>query len=60
MNRAVQHLKRIGCQASGIISDSEILEAVRAETRPHDYDGVIPATSGQGGTCCCAGTSPTG
>ena len=49
MRRAVQHLTRIGCQASGIISDSDLLEAVRAETRAHDYDQVILATSRQGG-----------
>ena len=49
MRRAVQHLTRIGCQASGIISDSDLLEAVRAETRAHDYDQVILATSSQGG-----------
>ena len=42
--------KAIGCQASGIISDSDMLEAVRAETRAHDYDQVILATSRQGGT----------
>jgi DNA-binding LacI/PurR family transcriptional regulator len=45
MNRAVRQLKAIGCQASGIISDSDMLEAVRAETRAHDYDQVILATS---------------
>jgi hypothetical protein len=50
MHRAVQHLKAIGCQASGIISDSDMLEAVRAETRAHDYDQVILATSRQDGT----------
>ena len=49
MHRAVQQLKRIGCQASGIVSDSDMLEAVRAETRARDYDRVILATSGQGG-----------
>jgi hypothetical protein len=49
MNHAVQQLKGIGCQASGIISDSGLLEAVRAETRAHDYDQVILATSRQGG-----------
>ena len=49
MHRAVQQLNRIGCQASGIISDSDMLEAVRAETRAHDYDQVILATSRQGG-----------
>jgi hypothetical protein len=50
MHRAVRQLKRIGCQASGIISDSDLLEAVRTETRAHDYDHVIVATSGQSGT----------
>ena len=49
MHQAVQHLKAIGCQASGIISDSGLLEAVRAETRAHDYDQVILATSRQSG-----------
>jgi hypothetical protein len=49
MHRAVQHLKAVGCQASGIISDSDLLEAVRAETRAHDYDQVILATSRQSG-----------
>ena len=49
MHQAVQQLKAIGCQASGIISDSDMLEAVRAETRANDYDQVILATSGQGG-----------
>ena len=47
MHRAVQQLKRIGCPASGIISDSDMLEAVRAETRAHDYDEVILATGRQ-------------
>ena len=49
MHQAVQQLKAIGCQASGIISDHDMLEAVRAETRANDYDQVILATSGQGG-----------
>ena len=49
MHRAVQHLKAVGCQASGIISDHDMLEAVRAETRAHDYDQVILATSRPGG-----------
>jgi hypothetical protein len=48
MHRAVQQLTRIGWQASGIISDSDLLEAVRAETRAHHYDQVILATSRQG------------
>lgn len=49
MHRAVQQLKAAGCQASGIISDSDLLEAVRAEARAHDYDQVILATSRQSG-----------
>jgi hypothetical protein len=49
MNRAVRYLRGIGCQASGIISDSDLLEAVPAETRAHGYDQVILATSRQGG-----------
>jgi len=49
MHQAVQQLKATGCQASGIISDHDMLEAVRAETRAHDYDQVILATSSQGG-----------
>jgi len=63
MHRAVQHLRGIGCQASGIISDGDLLEAVRAETRAHDYDQVILATSRQGAPGrlgCCAGTRCTG
>jgi hypothetical protein len=44
MNLAVQHLKAIGCQASGIISQEGLLTAVRAETGGHHYDGVILAT----------------
>ena len=50
MNRAVRHLRTIGYQASGFISDEELVKAVRAETRRHDYDEVILATGRQGGT----------
>ena len=50
MNLAVRHLKTIGCRASGIISDQELVKAVRAETRAHHYDEVILATGRQGGT----------
>jgi hypothetical protein len=50
MNLAVRHLKSIGFQASGIISDQELVKAVRAETRAHHYDEVILATGRQGGT----------
>ena len=49
MYRSVRHLKASGFQASGIVSDSDMLEAVRAETRAHDYDQVFLATSRQGG-----------
>jgi len=44
MNLAVQRLKAIGCRASGIISDNDVLEAVRAESRAHRYDQVILVT----------------
>jgi hypothetical protein len=50
MNLAVRHLKMIGCEASGIISDQDLLPAVRAETRGHAYDGVIVATGMQAGS----------
>jgi len=50
MNLAVRHLKMIGCRASGIISDEDLVKAVRAETRGRDYDGVILATGMQGGS----------
>ena len=50
MNLAVRHLKTIGYQASGIISDQDLVKAVRAETARHDYDGVILATGRQGGS----------
>lgn len=49
MNLAVRHLKTIGCQASGLLSDEgDLVKAVRAETRRHDYDEVILATGRQG------------
>ena len=47
MNLAVRHLKNIGCQASGVISDQDLVKAVRAETAGHDYDEVILATGRQ-------------
>ena len=55
MNLAVRHLKIIGYQATGIISDQELAKAVRAETRAHDYDEVILATGRQGGTWLARG-----
>jgi hypothetical protein len=48
MELAVRHLKTIGCQASGLISDQDLIKAVRAETASHDYDEVILATGRQG------------
>jgi hypothetical protein len=50
MNLTVRHLKAIGCQAHGIISDQDLVKAVSAETGAHDYDEVILATGRQGGT----------
>ncbi len=48
MDRAVQHLQTIGCQASGLISDEDLVKAVHAETRAHQYDKVILATGREG------------
>jgi hypothetical protein len=50
MRLAVRHLKTIGYQASGLISDEELVKAVSAETRVHDYDEVILATGRHGGS----------
>jgi hypothetical protein len=50
MNLAVRHLKMIGCQASGFISDDDLVTAVHTETRVHHYDQVILATGRQRGT----------
>jgi len=47
MNLAVRHVKTIGCQASGLISDADLVKAVRSETRGHEYDGVILSTGRQ-------------
>jgi hypothetical protein len=47
MNLAVRHLKTIGCQAGGLISDQPLVKAVRAEAAGHDYDEVILATGRQ-------------
>ncbi len=47
---AVHQLKAIGCQASGIISDEDLVKAVRSESHGHDYDRVILVTGGQRGT----------
>jgi hypothetical protein len=50
MNLAVRHVKTIGCQASGLISDDPMVKAVRAETRRHDYDEVVLAAGRQRST----------
>jgi len=50
MDLAVRHLKTIGCQASGVISDHDLVKAVRAETARHDYAEVILATGRQQGS----------
>ena len=50
MNLAVRHLKTIGCQASGVITDQDLVKAVRAETAAHDYDEVILATGRHDGS----------
>jgi hypothetical protein len=50
MNLAVQHLKAIGCQASGVISDEELARAVRSESSGHHYDQVILAIGRQDGS----------
>jgi len=47
MNLTVRHLNTIGCQASGLISDEDLLHAVRSETRAHRYDEVILAIGRQ-------------
>jgi hypothetical protein len=50
MQQTVGHLTNIGCQASGLISDEDLVEAVDAEASHHDYDEVILATSSQDGS----------
>ena len=47
MNLAVRRLRLIGCQASGLTSDDDLVTAVRAETRLHHYDQVILAAGRQ-------------
>jgi hypothetical protein len=50
MNLTVRHLQTIGCQASGLISDEDLVTAVDAETRSHHYDEVILTVSSQDGS----------
>ena len=50
LNLATRHLKTIGCQATGLVSDQPLLKAVRAEARSHDFDEVVLATGRQEST----------
>ena len=50
MKLTVRHLTAIGCQASGLISDEDLVTAVDAETSSHDYDEIILMTSSQEGS----------
>ncbi len=50
LDLAVRHLKTIGCQASGIITDEDLVPAVRSETRGHQYDAILLTTGRQNGT----------
>ena len=53
---AVRHLKTVGCEASGLISDEEdLLKAVRSETRNHDYAAVLLVTTRQRGSWLARG-----
>jgi hypothetical protein len=37
MSLAVRHLRTIGCQASGVVSDQDLVKADRSEAAGHDY-----------------------
>ena len=50
MDQAIHYLKVIGCAASGLVSDEDLVNAVRSETRARDYDGVILAAARLGGS----------
>ena len=50
LNLTVRHLTAIGCQASGLLSDEDLVKAVDAETRRHDYDEIILMASNQDGS----------
>ena len=50
MNQAVRHLKTAGYQASALISDEELVKAVRSEASRGHYDEVILAAGRQGGS----------
>ena len=50
MNLAVRHLTTIGCLASGLISDEDLVKAVNAETSRNEYNEVILAIRGHEGS----------
>jgi hypothetical protein len=51
MNLAVRHVKAIGCQASGFISDEQdLVKTVRSEVRNQDYAAVLLVTGRQRGS----------
>jgi hypothetical protein len=50
MNLVVRHLKTAGYRASGLISDEELVKAVRTEARRRHYDEVILAAGRPGGS----------
>ena len=50
LNLTVRHLTTIGCRASGLISDEDLVKAVDAETGRHGYDEIILMTSNQEGS----------
>ncbi len=51
MNLAVKHLKTVGCQAEGIISDDDdLLKVIQAEIRSQDYAKVVLATGRRRGS----------
>jgi hypothetical protein len=50
MNLTMRHLATIGCQASGLIGDEDLVKAVDAEARRRDYDEIILMASNQEGS----------
>jgi hypothetical protein len=47
MHLAVRHLRMIGGQASGLISEQDLARAVRSESERHHYDQVVLAVGRQ-------------
>lgn len=54
----MRHLRLIGYQASGFISDDDPATAVRAESPRHHYDEVILATGRHSRSAGTAGPAP--